>query len=358
MNNSLIFDTNEERSQTYLNLIEALLSCPNGQEPAILRANQNLIDVRLVRTMLDYAVNLATKNDTRTFERLIKIVVNLLITLKNANFRSQEFSEAIEYYEQLLSMCLERSYQQIEMILLYYIRFFYRYTNEYAKVIESSKRLLVIAQNFKERFLEAETLFYLGVDYQGLRYLDSARNNYEQSLAIAEQIDGEAGKKLLVDILNTLGQSHNPPYDWGLSTATDICTKSLRIAKEIGYRHGEAVALTCIGNAHYSAPGQSRNFPEAIKCYERAKVIFQKTGDLEKEVDALYHLQDSYNYTSNYAKAIECNNKLLTIARNLNNRLLEAGALFDLGRSYDALGQREKEKAKDYYEQSLAIAKI
>jgi CHAT domain-containing protein len=349
---------NEEHRQTYLNLIQALLNCPSGEEPAILKANQNLIDARLVQIMLDYATNLATRNDIQTFERLIRIVVNLLITLKNANFESQEFSLAIKYYEQLLTICRERSYQQIEMIFLYYIRFFYRYTDDYAKAIESGQRLLAIAPSFENRFLEAETLFHLGTDYQGLRDLDSARNNYEQGLAIAEQIDGEAGKKVLVDILNALGQSYNPPYSWDLGKAIDICKRSLKIAIEIGYRHKEAVALTCIGKAHYSAPGQSRNFPEAIKCYERAKVIFQETGDLEKEVDALYHLQDSYNYTSNYAKAIECNNKLLTIARNLNNRLLEAHALFGLGRSYDALGQREKEKAKNYYEQSLAIADL
>lgn len=357
MNNSLILDMNEERSKTYLNLIEALLNSPSGKEPEIFQANQNLIDARLVKTMLDYTINLATINYTEASERLIKIVVNLLITLKNANFESQDFSEAIKYYEQVLSICLERSYQQIEMMLLYYIRFFYRYTNEYAKAIESSKRLLVIAQNFKERFFEAETLFELGIDYQGSTDLEQARDYYEQSLVIAEQIDGEASKKLLVDILNTLGHSYNPPYSWDLGKAIEICTRSLRIAREIGYRHGEAIALTCIGNAHYSAPGQSRNFPEAIKCYERAKVIFQETGDLEQEVDALYHLQDSYNYTTNNSDlAIEYNNKLLTIARNLNNRLLEARALFDLGRSYDALGQREKEKAKNYYDRSLAIA--
>jgi CHAT domain-containing protein len=338
-------------------LIEALLNCANGEEPAILRANQNLIDARLVQTMLDYATNLATINYTNASERLIKIVVNLLVTLRNANFGSQEFSKAIEYYEQLLTICQQRSYQQIEMMLLHYIRLFYRYTDDYAKAIESSKRLLAIAQSFENRFLEAETLFNLGIDYQGLRDLDSARNNYERGLAIAEQIDSEAGKKLLVDILNTLGLSYNYPYSWDLRKAIDICTKSSGIALEIGYRHGEAVALTCIGKAHYWAPGEGRNFPEAIKCYERAKVIFQETGDLEKEVDALYHLQDSYNYTSSYAQAIECNNKLLTIARNLNNRLLEAQALFGLGRSYDALGHLQKEKAKNYYQQSLAIAK-
>ncbi|MEI2579986.1 CHAT domain-containing protein [Scytonema sp. PRP1] len=349
---------NENRRQAYLNLIELLLNRPSGEELAILRANQNLIDAGLVQTMLDYGTNLAIRNNIGASERLINIVVNLLIALRNADSASQEFSKAMEYYEQVKVICQERSYQQMEAMLLYYIRFFYRYTNDYTKPIESSKQLLIIAQNRKERFLEAEALLHLGIDYQSLRDLDKARNHYEQSLAIAEQIDGKAGKELLVDILNALGSSYNHPYDWGLGTAIDICTRSSGIALEIGYRHGEAVALTCIGKAHYWAPGQSRNFPEAIKCYERAKVIFQETGDLEKEVDALYHLQDSYNYTSNYAKAIECNNKLLTIARNLNNRLLEAHALFGLGRSYNALGQREKEKAKNYYQQSLVIADL
>ncbi len=163
-------------------------------------------------------------------------------------------------------------------------------------------------------------------------------------------------KKLQIDILNALGNSHNPPYGWGLDTAIDICKKSLGIAKEIDYRHGEAIALTCIGKAHYWFPGERRNFPEAIRCYEQAKTIFQETGNLEGELDALEHLQDSYNYTSEYAKAIKCNERSLSIARDLNDRLLEARALFNLGRNYDALGYLKKEEARNYYEQSLAIA--
>ncbi|MBW4629528.1 MAG: CHAT domain-containing protein [Brasilonema octagenarum HA4186-MV1] len=353
MNNSLILNMNEQSRQPYLNLIEAVLNCSSGEEPKIISANQNLIDARLVQIMLDYATNLATRNDIQTFERLIKIVVNLLVTLRNANFENQEFSKAIKYYDQLLTICQQKSYQQIEIILLYYIRFFYRYTNDYAKAIELSKRLLVIAQSFKNSFLQAETLFHLGIDYQGLRDLDSARNNYERGLAIAEQINSEASKKLQVDILNTLGHSYNPPYSWDLGKAIETCTKSLRIAQQIGDRHGEAVALTCIGKAHYWAPGQWRNFPEAIKCYKQAKDIFQETGDLEKEVDALYHLQDSYYYTSNYGEAIKSNKELLAIAQDLKNDLLQASALFCLATDYQALNQLAD--AKKHYQQSLDI---
>lgn len=313
-----------DRRQAYLNLIEVLVSCPSGEEPAIIIANQNLINAGLVQTMLDFALNLATR-DYRDYidasNRLINIVVDLLVTLRNADEGSQEFSKAIEYYEQVRANCQERSYQQMEAMLLSYIRLFYRYTNDYAKAIESSERLLVIAQNRKERFLEAEALLHLGIDYQGLDNLDEARNDYEQSLAIAEQIDTEASKKLQVDILNALGESYNPPYAWHLSKATQMCLLSLQIARKIGYRYGEATALTHIGKAHYSAPGQGRNFSEAIRRYEEAKTIFQEIENLQGEWDALYHLQDSYNYTSEYAKAIDYNQRLLTSKTLFNKQI-------------------------------------
>lgn len=347
---------NINNHQAYINLIEALLNCPSSEELAILKANQNLVNAELVQSMLDYAVNLVTKNSIDASERLINTIVNLLITLKNSASESQEFFKAINYYERFLLICQERNYQQMQIMLTYYISFFYRNTQDYAKAIESSKQLLVIARHYKHDFLEAETLFNLGIDYQSLPNLDEARNYYEQSLAIAKQINDFAAKKLQIDVLNTLGASYNPPYAWDLPKAIEICTSSMEIAKEIGYRHGEAVALTCIGKAHFWAPAESRNFPEAIRCYEQAKSIFQEIGNLQGELDALEHLQDSYNYTSQYAQAIECNKRLLSIGRDMKNRLLEASALFNLGRSYDALGYLQKDIARNYYEQSLEIA--
>ncbi|MFB2894653.1 CHAT domain-containing protein [Aerosakkonemataceae cyanobacterium BLCC-F50] len=269
---------NEEQYQPYLNLIDVLLRCSDGEEAAILNANQDLINAELVQIMLQIAANLKVQGNIDASNRLRNIAVQLLVAMGNYFLQNQNLSQAREFYE--------------------------------------------------------------------------------QSLTIVKQIDTNIGRFLQVDILNNLGNSYHPPHDWNLGKAIDVCKKSLDIAKEIGYRHGEAIALTCIGKVHYSAPREWRNFPEAIRCYEQAKTIFQETGNLQGELNALYHLQDSYNYTSNYAQAIECNQRRLSIARDLNDSLLEAGALFDLGRSYDALGHLQKEKAKNYYEQSLEIAKI
>jgi hypothetical protein len=42
---------NEERRQDYLNLIDALLSCPKGDEEQILKTNRDLVDAEFVGTM-------------------------------------------------------------------------------------------------------------------------------------------------------------------------------------------------------------------------------------------------------------------------------------------------------------------
>ncbi|MFM6345560.1 MAG: hypothetical protein ACKPFK_10490, partial [Dolichospermum sp.] len=46
---------NEQRAQAYLNLINQLLSCNNGDEPRILQENQELLDEGLVQVMVAVA---------------------------------------------------------------------------------------------------------------------------------------------------------------------------------------------------------------------------------------------------------------------------------------------------------------
>ena len=45
----------EQRAQAYVNLIEQLLACTEGEEPNILQANQELIDPEFLQVMENYA---------------------------------------------------------------------------------------------------------------------------------------------------------------------------------------------------------------------------------------------------------------------------------------------------------------
>jgi len=49
---------NEQRAQAYVNLIERLLACADGEEPNILQANQELIDPEFLQVMENYATGL------------------------------------------------------------------------------------------------------------------------------------------------------------------------------------------------------------------------------------------------------------------------------------------------------------
>jgi len=54
---------NPERQPAYLNLINQLLTCPNGEEAEILKTHPDLLDDGLVAAMLEEADNLREKGD-------------------------------------------------------------------------------------------------------------------------------------------------------------------------------------------------------------------------------------------------------------------------------------------------------
>jgi len=61
---------NEERRQGYLNLINALLNCPSGEEPQILNANQDLLDAGLLQALAQVAEFLEKRGDRNAADYL------------------------------------------------------------------------------------------------------------------------------------------------------------------------------------------------------------------------------------------------------------------------------------------------
>ena len=67
----------QQRREAYLNLINSLLSCPSGEEPGILDANQDLIDIGLVQVMRQEAEVLAEREEENTANYLINLAQQL-----------------------------------------------------------------------------------------------------------------------------------------------------------------------------------------------------------------------------------------------------------------------------------------
>lgn len=71
----------QQRQELYLNLIDQLLSCPNGQEPEVLDAQAELLDAGLVQTMVQVATVMAHENNQDAAKFLIHVARQLAIQL-------------------------------------------------------------------------------------------------------------------------------------------------------------------------------------------------------------------------------------------------------------------------------------
>jgi hypothetical protein len=67
----------DNRKDQYYSLIEALLNCPNGEEPAVLDAQPDLLDAGLVQTMIQVASMLAHQDNQDGARCLVHIAREL-----------------------------------------------------------------------------------------------------------------------------------------------------------------------------------------------------------------------------------------------------------------------------------------
>ncbi len=82
----------QQRLTQYLNLIQSLLNCPQGQEPAILQANQELIDEGLVVTMVAVAAQMSEEGEENNVRWLLNFAQQLAEML---GLSGEEGDEAI-----------------------------------------------------------------------------------------------------------------------------------------------------------------------------------------------------------------------------------------------------------------------
>lgn len=109
----------EERLQSYLNVINQLLTCENGQEPDILRRNQALIDGGLVQAMERVAGVLTQRGDSQQGEWLRQLANQLELGLASPS--RLEKTEDRLVYRQVRSF--EERFGKPHLYLAYYAAF-------------------------------------------------------------------------------------------------------------------------------------------------------------------------------------------------------------------------------------------
>jgi hypothetical protein len=71
----------ESRQEQYLQLIEQLLACPNGQEPEVLDAHPTLLDAGLVQTLVRVGTMMAHQENQAGAQFLFHVARELAIQL-------------------------------------------------------------------------------------------------------------------------------------------------------------------------------------------------------------------------------------------------------------------------------------
>ncbi|CAH3129305.1 unnamed protein product, partial [Pocillopora meandrina] len=125
----------------------------------------------------------------------------------------------------------------------------------------------------------------------------------------------------------------------------------LKIAKEVGDKHGEGTAYGNLGNAYFSLG----DFKKAIEYHNLHLKIAKEVGDKHGEGAAYGNLGNAYHRLGDFKKAIEYHNLHLKIAKEVGDKRGEGAAYGNLGNAYFSLG--DFKKAIEYHNLHLKIAK-
>ncbi|WP_293134005.1 CHAT domain-containing tetratricopeptide repeat protein [Microcoleus sp. bin38.metabat.b11b12b14.051] len=354
---------NSERQQAYLNLINQLLTCPTGEEAEVLKSHPDLLDDGLVAAMLEEADNLRRFGILDNANRLMNCAGillgrnnNSLVSLApvseadrlldrgNQQYNSNQFREALQSYEQALTIYQEIGDRQGEANSLNGLGNAYYSLGDYNRAIDFYEQSLVINRKIGDRQGEANSLNGLGNAYYSLGDYNRAIDFYEQSLVINRKIGNPGGE---ANSLNGLGNAYYSLGDF--NRAIDFYEQSLVINRKIGNPGGEANSLNGLGNAYYSLG----DFNRAIDFYEQSLVIQRKIGNPVGEAASLGNLGNAYYSLGDYNRAIDFHEQSLVIKRKIGNPVGEAASLGNLGTAYQSLG--DYNRAIDFYSQSLVI---
>ncbi len=215
---------------------------------------------------------------------------------------------------------------------------------EYEDGLDELTEAYIIAQDTKDKTLEAKVLNNFGRIYRNLGDLDSALRDFEAALDINERLGNELN--LTINLTNI----SNLYYDLGdYDTALEYALK----CQPIFEKYNENSRLVSIYNTLGDIYFKKEYFSEALK-------YFQKCQELTEEETQGRSLADSgvgkvYYRLNDFDNAKKYLDRALVQAKELNNPEAEIVAEFYKGRLY--LHQGNLRKALEFLEHAYDLAK-
>ncbi|PZO43904.1 MAG: hypothetical protein DCF19_04290 [Pseudanabaena frigida] len=270
--------------------------------------------------------------------------MNILIQLGSAYLSLSKFNQAIDFYDQALSLARKLGDRNGEANSLWNIGNAYGSLGQYQQAIHFHHQSLEIAKEIGDRSSEARSLNGLGNTYSSLGQYQQAIDFHLQSLEISEEIGDRNGE---ARSLNNLGLAYGSLGQY--QQAIEFHQQSLAIDKEAGDLNGEATSLGNLGLTYYLL-GQ---YQQAIQFYQQSLEIEREIGDRNGEANSLGNLGIAFDSLGQCQQAIQFQQQSLEIKREIGDRDGEAASLGNLGNAYYSLGQYQQ--AIQFQQQSLEI---
>lgn len=184
----------------------------------------------------------------------------------------------------------------------------------------------------------------LGTVYARLGDYDEARSHLEQAVetfAALKDPVRQAGVHLTLSHLAGLRDDH--------AEALANTERARALYEETGDRGGQADALNGIGWCY----AQLGEYEQAIRCTREAIELQRELGDREGEAHATDSLGYAQHRLGRYDEAEHCFRQALDIHRDLGNRYYQADTLTHLGDTQHAAGDREA--ARESWQAALKL---
>ena len=115
------------------------------------------------------------------------------------------------------------------------------------------------------------------------------------------QLESASGTEK-VDILNQLSGAY---FDQSATTALEYSREAFHLARETGYRQGEALALRGIGNIYYLLG----DYAEALPNYQESLKIEKELNDVSSIAGVLNNIGMIHALTGAVEKSLKCKMK-------------------------------------------------
>ncbi|WP_013320659.1 CHAT domain-containing tetratricopeptide repeat protein [Gloeothece verrucosa] len=291
----------EARLQAYVNLIEQLLNCPQGDEPKILQANEELLDEGLLQVMESYAAWLEEQGNKNNADWLRNWALSL-----GEYLNRQEVN--IEEYQKFLQEVLQAEYESKSNVAVVYPileRHQHLLNDTFAQVLQQWARNVFSGSNTEEAAAFAGVIQNLCNKFQQFPR-GSRANNLEIAitgyLTLLELYTREAFPVDWATTQNNLGAAYSDRIRGERAENLELAIAALNLSLEVytrdAFPEDWARTQNNLGAAYnYRIRGErAENLELAIAALNQSLEVYTRDAFPEDWATTQNNLGAAYNY--------------------------------------------------------------